>query len=235
MSCLTRSAARRASVSARSNPNQACTGGGETSSLSGMSFNTSSYASEAAVSLSNSSLHRKDPNQVPDTNSQQGTVKIVFRASDTDADMGWYSTSQPVEALTRDALLMATPKLNAVFKDGMQTLEAFGVQRLQYLAATQPSQCPTTKASASDTGMRQEVFASAVQQCSGSEASCNPPYCHSDTHIAIIEDALRQLNQTHVQRAELFHQLMTRSSQFPTNLCKLSIGLWPPHRLWNKS
>lgn len=219
MSCLTRSAARRANVSEGFNPNQACTGDGErsgrTSSLSEMSLHPSSYASEAAVNLSDHSLHRKDHRQVPDTNSREGRVKIVFNASDTDADISWYATSQPAEALTRDALLMATPKLNAVFKDGMQTLEAFAAQRLQHLAATQPSSYPTTTAAASDNAVRQEVFASAMQQCSDSSgASCNPPYCDSDIHIAIIEDALRLLNQTHVQRAELFHQLMTRSSQF---------------------
>lgn len=137
-----------------------------------------------------------------------------------DVDISWYITSQPAEAITRQALLGRTPQLSTVFEHGQQTLEAIKAQRLQKLAAVH-TLCSAQKQVACDkipmcsTALHQDLSPAAMHQSlNSSEIGSNMTRSSCDTQIAVIEHALRQVSQTHKQRAQLFHQLMTRSSHF---------------------
>ena len=194
------------------------------------SLRTSNFSELLLASSSYSGYNvRSQPYTLSHWNTREGAGTLDINAklctepdSSAQEDDGWYLISKPAEALTRQAILMATPDLDTIYDRGMQTLEAIQAQRLQEFAAKQPvlpfpGNSNTAYQNASHAAPVQQAYMpSAMQQCSnsfgGGDVMANGS---SQVRSDFIQRALSQPpDQTHIQRAQLFHQLMTRSSQF---------------------
>lgn len=194
---------------------------------------TSNFSELLLASSSYSGYNvRSQPYTLSHWNTREGagTLDIIAKlctepdssAQEDDADIGWYLISKPAETLTRQTILMATPDLDTIYDRGMQTLEAIKAQSLQEFAAKQPvlplpGNSNTFYQNASHAAPVQQAYMpSAMQQCSNSFGG-GGVMANGSSQIRsdFIQRALSQPpDQTHIQRAQLFHQLMTRSSQF---------------------